>query len=57
MIRITALILLASILTGCTQQFSGSAYRLSVGRQVTEFFQDTHTTWNAAAEFRFDVRR
>jgi hypothetical protein len=53
-----ALILLAVlVLSGCGQQFAGAAYRVQVGRQVTEFFQDTATTWQAGAEFRFDVKR
>lgn len=45
------------LLSGCGQQFVGAAYKVSVGRQVTEFFQDTSTAWQAGAEFRFDVRR
>lgn len=53
-----ALILLSILtLTGCGQQFAGAAYKVQVGRQVSEFFQDTATTWNVGAEFRFDVKR
>jgi uncharacterized protein YceK len=51
------LVLAVLTLSGCGQQFTGSAYKVQVGRQVTEVFQDTATTWNAGAEFRFDVRR
>jgi outer membrane lipoprotein SlyB len=57
LLKTMAIVLAALALSGCAQQFSGSAYRLSVGRQVTEFFQDTHTTWGAVAEYRFDVKR
>jgi hypothetical protein len=55
--RIAALAMVVLSLSGCAQQFVGAAYKVSVGRQVTEFFQDTSTAWQAGAEFRFDVKR
>ena len=57
MLKITALILTASLMAGCNQQFAGSAYKVQVGRQVTEFFQDTSTAWTVGAEFRFEAKR
>lgn len=51
------IVLAVLTLSGCGQQFVGAAYKVSVGRQVTEFFQDTSTAWQAGAEFRFDVKR
>lgn len=55
--KVVVLALSVLTLTGCAQQFTGSTYRANVGRQVTEVFQDTGTTWQVGAEFRFDVKR
>ena len=51
--RLLLLLVLFCLLSGCSQQFTGSVYKVQVGRQITSFFDDVDTTWQASAEFKF----
>lgn len=45
------------VMAGCTQEFSGSTYRVQGGRSIGELFTQGTTAYSVTAEFRFDKKR